>query len=103
MYQEGRSKGEVDRILQALATDYRTAALEPADLVLLDYAVKLTRSPSAITSSDVERLRASGFDDRGIHDICAITAYFAFANRIADGLGIELESRFGHQRDPRDA
>jgi alkylhydroperoxidase family enzyme len=33
-----------------------------------------------------------GFDDRAIHDICAITAYYAFVNRIADGLGVELES-----------
>jgi alkylhydroperoxidase family enzyme len=41
--------------------------------------------------SDVDALRAAGFDDRAIHDICAITAYFAFVNRIADGLGVELE------------
>jgi alkylhydroperoxidase family enzyme len=33
----------------------------------------------------------SGFDDEGIHDACAIIAYFAFVNRIADGLGVELE------------
>ena len=38
------------------------------------------------------RLRGAGFDDRGIHDICAVTAYFAFVNRIADGLGVELET-----------
>ena len=43
---------------------------------------------------DVEQLRSQGLDDRGIHDICAITAYFAFVNRMADGLGVELEERF---------
>ena len=32
-------------------------------------------------------------DDRAIHDICVTTAYFTFVNRIADGLGVELESR----------
>jgi hypothetical protein len=26
-----------------------------------------------------------------IHDACAIVACFAFVNRIADGLGVELE------------
>ena len=58
---------------------------------MLDYAVKLTRTPSAITAADVDALRTVAFDDRAIHDICAITAYFAFVNRIADGLGVELE------------
>jgi len=62
-----------------------------ADHALLDYAVKLTRTPQSMTAADVSRLRAHGFDDRGIHDACAITAYFAFVNRIADGLGVELE------------
>ncbi len=36
--------------------------------------------------------RAVGFDDRAIHDVCAIVGYFAFVNRIADGLGVELET-----------
>lgn len=61
---------------------------------MLDYAMKLTLHPEAMTAGDVEALRAAGFDDLAIHDICAITAYFAFVNRIADGLGVELEERF---------
>lgn len=62
---------------------------------MLDYALELTRAPHAITTAAIEALRAAGFDDRGIHDLCAITAYYAFVNRIADGLGVELEDRFG--------
>lgn len=58
---------------------------------MLDYAVKLTREPAAVAPGDVAALRAAGFDDRGIHDICAVTAYYAFVNRIADGLGVEFE------------
>ncbi len=42
-------------------------------------------------AADVERLRQAGFDDRAIHDACAIISYFAFVNRIADGLGVEME------------
>jgi uncharacterized peroxidase-related enzyme len=78
-------------LLDALGADYTTAALSPADRAMLDYAVKLTQTPHAITADDIARLRAVSFDDRAIHDICAITAYFAFVNRIADGLGVELE------------
>ncbi len=59
---------------------------------MLDYAAKLTSHPNKITAEDIADLRQAGFEDRAIHDICAITAYFAFVNRIADGLGVALES-----------
>jgi alkylhydroperoxidase family enzyme len=48
-----------------------------------------------MTAADVESLRSSGFGDRAIHDICAIVAYSAFVNRVADGLGEKLELRLG--------
>ena len=58
---------------------------------MLDYAVQLTRQPATNQPADIERLRSHGFDDRDIHDICSVAAYFAFVNRVADGLGVELE------------
>ncbi len=58
---------------------------------MLGYAVKLTRSPGEVISADVEALRVAGFSDRDILDIAEVVAYYAYANRIADGLGIELE------------
>ena len=64
------------------------------DKSILKYAAKLTRTPSSIAIDDTEILRSHGLDDRGIHDICAITAYFGFVNRMANGLGVELEDRF---------
>lgn len=80
-----------EALLSALASNLQTADLAGADRVMLDYALKLTNTPGRVTAEDVEGLRRRGFDDRAIHDICAITAYFAFVNRIADGLGVELE------------
>ena len=58
---------------------------------MVDFALALTRDPAGMRAESVDRLRRHGFDDRAIHDICAIVAYFAFVNRIADGLGVELE------------
>ena len=58
---------------------------------MLDYAVKLTLTPAAVTPSDVQALRKVGFKDRAILDIAQITAYFAFVNRTADGLGVSVE------------
>ena len=58
---------------------------------MLAYAVKLTRTPGEMTASDVEDLRVAGFSDRDVLDIVEVTAYYAYANRIADGLGVEPE------------
>ncbi len=80
--------------MESLETDFKKADIEPDELAALDYAVKLTKHPYDMTKEDINILRMHGFEDRGIHDICAVTAYFAFVNRIADGLGVELEDRF---------
>ncbi len=87
----GTSVTEQDALLEALAGDREQAELTPADRAMLDYALKLTATPAEIEKPDVDSLRDHGFDDRAIHDICAITAYYAFVNRMADGLGVELE------------
>jgi len=42
-------------------------------------------------AEDVERLRNLGYKDRAILDINQIVAYFAYVNRVADGLGVNLE------------
>lgn len=81
-------------MLDALKTDYTKADLPSADKAMLEYALKLTAHPLKMNAEDVEILRAEGLDDRAIHDLCAVTAYFAFVNRMADGLGVELEERW---------
>lgn len=62
---------------------------------MLDYAVKLTLEAHAMVEEDVERLRAHGFDDRAILDVCQVTGYFNFVNRLGNGLGVELEPYWG--------
>jgi uncharacterized peroxidase-related enzyme len=80
-----------DELLAQLKEDHTRAPLAPADRAMLDYAVKLTLTPAAVTHSDVQALRKAGFADRAILDIAQITAYFAFVNRTADGLGVSVE------------
>jgi NAD(P)H-hydrate epimerase len=41
--------------------------------------------------ADVEALRAQGLDDRTIVDANQVVSYFNYVNRVADGLGVELE------------
>ncbi len=59
---------------------------------MLEYAVKLTLEPWSMIEGDVQTLRDAGFADADILDINQITGYYAFVNRLADGLGVELES-----------
>jgi len=65
---------------------------------LLRYAEKLTRAPGAMDAADVEALRALGYDDRAIHDAAQATAYFGYINRVADGLGVDLEPEMREAR-----
>ena len=44
--------------------------------------------------SDLDPLRAAGLDDRAIVDANQVVAYFNYVNRIAHGLGVELEARW---------
>jgi len=59
---------------------------------MLTYVEKLTRTPGDMAEADVVALRDAGFTDRDILDICTVTAYYAYVNRIADGLGVKLET-----------
>ena len=59
---------------------------------MLTYVEKLTKTPGAMAEPDVEALRTAGFSDRDILDIATVAAYYAYVNRIADGLGVELET-----------
>ena len=63
----------------------------PRERAILEYAVKLTRSPGAMAPTDLDPLRAAGLADAEMLDACQITAYYNYVNRLADGLGIELE------------
>ena len=58
---------------------------------MLDYCYKLTLEPWNMVEEDVIALRNEGFSDAAILDINQVTGYYAFVNRLADGLGVELE------------
>jgi uncharacterized peroxidase-related enzyme len=81
-----------EAVPKALARDYRSAELSAADRTMLAYAVKLTAAPHSVTQQDVEALKREGFDDAGVLDICQVVSYYNYVNRLADGLGVEMEA-----------
>ena len=97
MRKDGHSEPEIltsvarDQLVEQLRTDYHAADLAPATRTILDFAAKLTATPGAMTRADLDPLRQQGFDDVAITDIVQAVAYFNYINRIADGLGVDLE------------
>jgi len=55
---------------------------------MADYVVQITRDATGVTPSHHDRLRAVGFDDRGILQITLIASWFNYINRVADALGV---------------
>lgn len=72
--------------------------LDPRLRALCVYALALTREPAGIEESDLEALREAGLDDRALVDANQVVSYFNYVNRIADGLGVELELEWPAER-----
>jgi hypothetical protein len=69
---------------------------------ILAYARKLTLTPAQITEGDLDRLREQGLDDRAIVDANQVISYYNYVNRVADGLGVQLERDWpAEKRRPR--
>jgi uncharacterized peroxidase-related enzyme len=81
-----------DDLLGAIERDWRSAPLSEKRLAMLEYALKLTVTPGDMARADVDALRNVGLSDRDVLDIAEVTAYYAYVNRIADGLGVADES-----------
>ena len=78
-------------LVEAIRRDYRSAPIDERDRVMLDYVTLLTRDATQVTRADHQRLRAAGFDDRGILQITLIASWFNYINRVADALGVGRE------------
>jgi uncharacterized peroxidase-related enzyme len=75
-------------LVKALVEDYDNAPLSATDRAMLDYVTEVTKDATRITPQHHERLRAVGFDDRGILQITLIASWFNYINRVADALGV---------------
>ena len=83
-----KNQGLVDQ----LKVDFKKADITIKEKAMLDYSYKLTLFPWDMKNSDVEDLKKAGFSDKEILDINQIVSYYAYVNRLADGLGVELEN-----------
>lgn len=80
------------RMRDALGSGDPATAFDPHEVAALDYARKLTRTPSDIGESDIRLLRDAGWKDGEILEINQVVAYFNYANRTVLGLGVDTDS-----------
>ena len=83
--------GGTESLAQQLKSNYRQADVTEAEMALIEFAELLTVHPSNVREDDIEHLREVGWTDEDIVDIVHQTSLFNYMNRVADGLGIDLE------------
>jgi len=86
-----RSECNDDSLVAAIMSNYKTAGLNSATEVMLDYATDVTLKPEKMSENRIQLLRCEGFSDEAILDITHIIGYFNHINRVADALGVDLE------------
>jgi alkylhydroperoxidase family enzyme len=64
------------------ATEWPLYELDDKTRTLLDYASKLTESPSTIDDADIDALRSAGWDEDGIWQATALASFFNFTGRL---------------------
>lgn len=92
-------------IRQSMEQKNLEQAFEGKDLAGLEYAEKLTTNAAAVSKEDIESMRNAGLDDGQILEINQVSAYFAYANRMVLGRGINTDSDIiglspGNNSDP---
>lgn len=73
-------------------TRVETLPLDPAERAVVAFAITLTLTPWEHSRVHVAALRDAGWSDRAIHDLTHVVACFNYMNRLADGLGVEMDA-----------
>lgn len=99
-----RVRAKDPQLADRIAVNWRSAPLDGRQRAILDFAVKLARTPELIEERDIAILRSSGLPDEDIWDVGAITALFAASNRLAHLADLQPNPEFFLLgRVPRDA
>ncbi|HED18018.1 MAG TPA: hypothetical protein ENI74_00745 [Gammaproteobacteria bacterium] len=80
--------GTDETLVNALA-DGSTEPVDDNLQRLFAFAGKLTLEPGKVSRTDIDAVRAAGWNDQTIEDVIGVVATFAFLNRLVDGFGIE--------------
>ena len=80
--------------VRAVVDDHRTAALEPIDVAVMDFADKVADDATSVTQQDIDRLRSLGLSDAEILDIVLAAAARCFFSKTLDALGVAPDAKY---------
>ena len=80
---------------ELIVQDYRRAGLNEKTRTMLDYAIKITRTPVDCDETDIEKLQALGFSLDDVYDIITTASIYNYNNRVAEAAG-HLPDRANH-------
>lgn len=86
-----RSETKDQKLVDQISNNWKESNLSSKQKELCIFAEKLTQKPGNINSSDIDKLKKVGLDDREISEAVQVISYFNYINRIADGLGLQPE------------
>lgn len=82
---------------ELMVMNYRAADLSERHRAMLDFAVKLTRSPADIVEADRQALRDAGFDEKQIWDIANVAGFYNMTNRVAAAVDMQPNAEYHGQ------
>jgi len=81
-------------LAEQIASNWKTADLEPRLRQILAFASRVNEPGFAATDAEIEAMRGAGFSDDDIWDIAAIAAFFGFSNRMAGLMDMRPNNEF---------
>lgn len=81
-------------IADQVATNFRKADITDRQMVMLDFALKVSRRAEEVNDADFQALKRHGFSEEDIWDIGAISAFFALSNRMANLIEMRPNDEF---------
>ena len=81
-------------IADQIANNYRKADISLRQKIMLDYAIKVSRSAETINETDFELLAEHEFDEDDIWDIGTISAFFGLSNRLVNMSSMRTNDEF---------
>jgi uncharacterized peroxidase-related enzyme len=80
---------------EKIVQDYRRAGLDEKTRAMLDYAIKIIRTPVDFDERDIERLQELGFSLDDVYDVITTASIYNYNNRVAEAAGY-LPDRKNH-------
>lgn len=79
---------------ETLVMNFRAADLPARQRAMLEFAEKLTETPSKMDEPDRQALRDAGLSDRDIYDVANTAAFFNMTNRLSSAIDMRPNTEY---------